>query len=259
MNKTQLERDLSSLPLSAIRYFDTIGSTNNEALAWASQGASDLSLVLADEQTEGRGRMNRRWFTPPHSALAMSLILRPTTIERAHPARTTGLLALSLAESLLKLNLIPQIKWPNDVLLRGRKVAGILVETTWTGEELDAIVLGMGVNVLNASVPTADQVLYPATSIETELEYPIDRIELLKDIFVRVLNWRPNLETDAFLKSWEGCLAFRGQQVQVEVGSAKPVIGELLGLDSDGGLRLRDEHGKSIIVQFGEVHLRPVA
>lgn len=259
MTEMQLERDLSSLPLSAVRYFDTIGSTNDEALVWASQGAPDLSLVVADEQTSGRGRMDRKWFTPPHSALAMSLILRPSTIERAYPTRTTGLLALSLAESLLKLGLVPQIKWPNDLLLRGRKVAGILVETTWTGEELDAIVLGLGVNVLNASIPPADKVFFPVTCVETELGHPIERVELLKNILVRVLDLRPSLGTDAFLKSWEGSLAFRGQQVQVEGGSGIPIIGELLGLDSDGGLRLRDKHGKSIIVQFGEVHLRPVA
>jgi BirA family biotin operon repressor/biotin-[acetyl-CoA-carboxylase] ligase len=259
MNDTQLERQLSSLPLSAFRYYDTLGSTNDEALAWASQGAPDFSLIIADEQTGGRGRMNRKWFTPPHSALAMSLILRPTTIERAHPARTTGLLALSLAESLLKLGLVPQIKWPNDVLLSGRKVAGILVETTWTGAELDALVLGMGVNVLNAAVPPTDQVLFPATSIETELGHPIERTELLRNIIVRVLDWRPNLGTDAFLKSWEGSLAFRGQQVRVEAGSEKPLVGELSGLETDGGLRLRDEHGKFVTVQFGEVHLRPLA
>ena len=138
MNELQLEQHLSSLPLGAFRYYETIGSTNNEALAWASQGAPDFSLILADEQTSGRGRMDRKWFTPPYSALAMSLILRPTTIERAHPARTTGLLALSLAESLLKLGLVPQIKWPNDVLLTDRKVAGILVESTWMSMELDA-------------------------------------------------------------------------------------------------------------------------
>ena len=172
MNDIHFEKWLSSLPLSAFRYYDTLGSTNDEALVWASQGAPDFSLIIADEQTSGRGRMDRKWFTPPQSALAMSLILRPTAIERTHPARTTGLLALSLAESLRKLGLIPQIKWPNDVLLSGRKVAGILVETTWMGDELDAMVLGMGVNVLNASIPPADQLLFPATSIETELGHP---------------------------------------------------------------------------------------
>ena len=259
MNKAQLEQHLSSLPLSAIRYYETIGSTNDEALAWAAQDAPDFSLILADEQTSGRGRMDRKWFTPSGSALAMSLILHPTTIERAHPSRTTGLLALSLAESLSKLGLAPQIKWPNDVLLGGRKVAGILVESSWLGDRLEALVLGMGVNVLEASIPPADQLLFPATSIETELGRPIDRVALLKEILSKVFEWRPNLGTDAFIHAWEASLAFRGQQIQVQGGSEKPIVGQILGLDKDGNLRLQDEHGKSVTVQFGELHLRPLA
>ena len=259
MDKIQLERQLASLPLGAFRYYETIGSTNDEALAWASQGAPDLSLILADEQTSGRGRMDRKWFTPAQAALAMSLILRPTAIERAHPARTTGLFALSLAESLLKLGLSPQIKWPNDVLLSSRKVAGILVESSWVGEELDSLVLGMGVNVLKASVPPADQLFFPATSLETETGHAIERAELLRDILLRVLYWRPKLGSDSFLRAWEESLAFRGQQVQVQGGGGNPVVGELLGLNGDGSLRLQVERGKSITVQFGEVHLRPVA
>ncbi len=165
----------------------------------------------------------------------------------------------SLTESLLELGLNPQIKWPNDVLLSDRKVAGILVESSWTGDTLDALILGMGVNVLNASIPPADQLLFPATSIESELGRPIERAELLKYILTRVLDWRAKLGTNAFLNAWEKNLAFRGQQVQVEERSGKTLIGELLGLDSDGGLRLRDEHGKSVTVHFGEVHLRPLA
>ena len=257
--ESQYQSKLSSLSLGSFRYYDTLGSTNDEALAWASKGAPDLSLIVADEQTSGRGRMNRKWFTPPHSALAMSLILRPMPTERAHPSRMTGLLALSLTESLLELGLNPQIKWPNDVLLADRKVAGILVESSWTGEKLDALVLGMGVNVLKASVPPANQLLFPATSIETELGYPIERAELLNSILSSVLEWRPNLWTEAFLNAWEEKLAFRGQQVQVEERSGKTLIGELLGLETDGSLRLRDEHGKSVTVHSGEVHLRPLA
>jgi BirA family transcriptional regulator, biotin operon repressor / biotin---[acetyl-CoA-carboxylase] ligase len=259
MNATQLEAHLSSLPLGALRYYDTLGSTNEEALAWSSQGAPDFSLVIADEQTKGRGRMNRKWFTPPQSALAMSLILRPTDSEREHPARTTGLLALSLTNSLHKLGLNPQIKWPNDVLLASRKVAGILVETTWMGEEPDAMILGMGVNVLSSSIPPTDGLLFPATSVETELGHPVGRIELLRDILINVIGWRPKLGTDAFLNAWEERLAFRGQQVQVGGGSGKSFLGRLTGLNPDGSLILRDGHGKSVIVQFGEVHLRPVA
>jgi len=259
MNKAQIERTLSSLPLGGFRWFETIGSTNDEALAWISQGAPDFSLIIAEEQTSGRGRMDRKWFTLPNAALAMSLILRPETDERAHPSRITGLLALSLAESLLELGLALQIKWPNDVLLNGKKVAGILVESTWTGERLDAFVLGMGVNVFKDSVPPSERLLFPATSIETELGQKIDRIELLHTILTSVLMWRPRLGTDAFLKAWDAHLAFRGQQVQVEGRSGGTIVGDLLGLESDGGLRLRDEHGKSVTVQFGEVRLRPLA
>ena len=259
MNRSEVERILKSLPLGEVRYFDQIGSTNDEALTWVSQGAADLSLIVADEQTSGRGRMERKWFTPPHSALAMSLILRPTNEERTHPSRTTGLLALSLADSLLKMGLSPKIKWPNDVLLEGRKVAGILVESSWLGEKLDALILGMGVNVLNASIPPANQLLFPATSIETGLGHPVERVNLLREILAKMLEWRPRLGTDTFLKAWEERLAFCGQQVQVEGGGEESVIGEILGLEMDGSLRLSTEHGKFVTVRFGEVHLRPLA
>jgi len=259
MNETELRNQLSNLPLSAFRYYESIGSTNNVALDWVSQGAPDFSLVVADEQTSGRGRMDRRWFTPPNSALAMSLILHPLQEERAHPSRMTGLLALSLSESLLKLGLAPQIKWPNDVLLKGKKVAGILVESTWMGKYVDAFVLGMGVNVLEKSVPPIEPLLFPATSIETELERQVERTDLLRTILDGVLKWRPLLGTGKFLKAWDEKLAYRGQQVQVRGGSEKTIVGELLGLESDGSLRLREERGKSVTVQFGEVHLRPSA
>jgi len=264
MDEDKLQKAFSSLPLGDLRFFESIGSTNDEALAWAAQDAPDLSLVIADEQTSGRGRSGRKWFTPPQTALAFSLILRPTSEERTHPARTTGLGALALADSLRKvrrtlrmIGLTPQIKWPNDVLLNGRKIAGILVESVWTGDTLDASVLGMGVNVLAASVPPADQTLFPATSIENELGQAIERAELLSNILASLIGWRSLLGTDEFMRAWEDALAFRGKQVQVWAGNDEPLTGFLLGLESDGSLRLRDEYGNPVTVQFGEIHLRP--
>ena len=132
----------TSLSLGEVRYFESIGSTNDEALAWAAKGAPDLSLVIADEQTAGRGRLNRTWFTPKGTALAMSLILRPAS--GTPLSRTVGLAALSIADSLLKRGLTPRIKWPNDVLLNGKKIAGILVETVWAGTEVESLVIGIG-------------------------------------------------------------------------------------------------------------------
>lgn len=189
----------------------------------------------------------------------MSLILRPTPDERAHPTQTTGLLAVSLAESLRKRGLAPLIKWPNDVLLNGRKAAGILVESSWTGDHLDALILGMGVNVLKGAVPTAETLHFPATSIEHELGQALERPALLRDILSALLEWRPRLGTGALVKAWDENLAFRGQQVRVEAGGGQVVTGEVVGLDSEGNLSLRDEHGKCVTVYFGEVHLRPFA
>ena len=109
MNETSLKKTLSKINIGGLRWFNSIGSTNDEALAWAASGAHDLSIVIADEQTQGRGRLNRKWFTPKGSALAFSLILRPSAPLRPHLSRTVGLAALSIAESCLNLGLAPRI------------------------------------------------------------------------------------------------------------------------------------------------------
>ena len=243
-----------------MRYFDSIGSTNDEALAWATDNARDLSIVIADEQTQGRGRLNRKWYTPKGSALAFSLILRPAAALRPHLSRTVGLAALSIAESCRMLGLAPRIKWPNDILLNGKKMAGILIETVWSGEDVDSVVVGMGINVHSASVPPQELLQFPATSLEDVLgKEPPTREEILFSILNAFIHWRERMGTDELIHAWEETLAFRGEQVQIQAGTEIPITGELLGLESDGGLRLRDSNDKSIIVRFGDVSLRPTA
>lgn len=260
MNETSLKKTLSKLNIGGWRYFPSIGSTNDEALAWAASGAKDLSLVIADEQTQGRGRLDRKWFTPKDSALAFSLILRPTASLRPHLSRTVGLAALSIADACLKQGLAPQIKWPNDILLNGKKAAGILIETVWSGEDVDSLVIGIGVNVRAVSVPPAEMLKFPATSIEGELgkEPPI-REEILHDILSGFIAWRERIVSEELIHAWEEKLAFRGEQVQVQDGGALNKGGIVRGLESDGSLRLEDEDGKSMTVRFGDVSLRPAA
>ena len=258
MNLNELNKTLSKLPLGDIKYFESIGSTNDEALAWAANDAKDLSLVIADEQTAGRGRLDRKWFTPPGTALAFSLILRPTTDERPYLSRIVGLAALAVTDTLRARRLTPQIKWPNDVLLLGHKVAGILVESVWTGEDIDCVVIGIGINVLKGSVPPQELLHFPATSLEDELDDPPDRLALLFDILSTLINLRPQLGTDEFLSRWAQSLAFLGEQVQIEVEEKPPVVGQVLGLEQDGSLRLRDGHDKTVTVRFGDVRLRPL-
>ena len=258
MNESSLKKILSKLNIGGLRYFDSIGSTNDEALVWATDNAPDLSIVIADEQTQGRGRLNRKWFTPRDSALAFSLILRPSA--PTHLSRTVGLAALSIAESCLKLSLAPQIKWPNDILLNGKKAAGILIETVWSGDKVDSAIVGMGINVLSVSVPPQEFLQFPATSLEDILgkETPT-REEFLFNLLSAFIYWRERLGADELINAWEEILAFRGEQVQIHAGNENPITGKLLGLESDGSLRLSDVNDKSIIIRFGDVSLRPTA
>ena len=259
MNQNELKRSLSKLRLGDIKYFDSIGSTNDEALALAASDAPDLSLVIADEQTAGRGRLDRKWFTPKGTALAFSVLLRPTAEEKPYLTRIVGLAALSVAESLRARGLAAQIKWPNDVLIHGRKVCGILTESVWSGEDIDCIVIGIGVNVLRDSVPPRETLLFPATSLEDELGYAPERLEILREILAALIELRPRMGTEDFIQQWQSLLAFQEQPVQVEAGDTPPVVGQVVGLDSDGSLRLRKEHGEFVTVRFGDVRLRPLA
>ncbi|MBL8102643.1 MAG: biotin--[acetyl-CoA-carboxylase] ligase [Anaerolineales bacterium] len=259
MNENSLKKSLSKLNIGGMRYFDSIGSTNDEALAWAASDAKDLSIVIADEQTQGRGRLNRKWFTPKGSALAVSLILRLSTSLRPHLSRTVGLAALSIAESCSKLGIDPQIKWPNDILLKGKKTAGILVESVWSGEDVDSLVIGMGINISKLSVPPADMLQFPATSLEDEIGSEPKREEILFSVLEAFIHWRERMGTDELIHAWEEKLAFRGEQVEVKTGGELPVTGKVDGLESDGSLRLKDPHDNSVIVRFGDVSLRPSA
>jgi BirA family transcriptional regulator, biotin operon repressor / biotin---[acetyl-CoA-carboxylase] ligase len=256
MNMRELQAALRDLPLGGLRFFESIGSTNDDALAWASQGANDLSIVIADEQTRGRGRLGRKWFTPPQTALAFSLILGPIPDEIKYPARVTGLGALALTDAIASFGLHAQIKWPNDVLLNRKKAAGILVESAWMGDAPDTFVLGMGINVLASSVPPADQVLFPATSIETESGQAMDRVRLLHDVLSSLITWRSKIGTDEFIRTWEESLAFRGEEIQLIKENEPPLSGELIGLEPDGSLRLK-VNNNSLTVKIGEIHLRP--
>jgi BirA family biotin operon repressor/biotin-[acetyl-CoA-carboxylase] ligase len=259
MHQSELKKSLSKLPLGDIRYFDSVGSTNNEALAWATSDAKDLSLVIADEQTEGRGRLDRKWFTPKGTALALSLILRPTPAEKPYLTRIVGVAAMAIVDMLQTRGLAAQIKWPNDVLLNGRKVAGILVESVWSGEEVDCVVIGIGLNVFTEAVPADEVLFFPATSLEDSLGPELQREEVLHDLLAGIIALRPHIGSDSFMASWDKALAFRGEQVQVEQADGTWIAGRLLGLESDGSLRLVDEEGTSTAVRFGDVRLRPLA
>jgi BirA family transcriptional regulator, biotin operon repressor / biotin---[acetyl-CoA-carboxylase] ligase len=259
MNLNELKKSFSKLPLGDVRYFETIGSTNDEALAWAAADTPDLSVVIADEQTAGRGRLDRKWFTPKGAALAFSIVLRPTVEERPYLSRVVGLAALAVAKALRELGLDARIKWPNDILLQKRKVCGILIESVWSGEDVDCMVIGVGVNVLRESVPPEEMLQFPATSLEAELGQAPDRAEVLQEILALLIELRHRLGTEEFLKQWEDLLALRGETIQVVMEKTPEITGQISGLNSDGSLKIRNEYGEFVTVRFGDVRLRPLA
>jgi BirA family biotin operon repressor/biotin-[acetyl-CoA-carboxylase] ligase len=156
-----------------------------------------------------------------------------------------------------------KIKWPNDVLVGGRKLSGVLVETDWQGEELTAIVIGIGINVARESEPLVTDLLFPATSVETALKNfpdhskPVNRWDLLRSVIESLLEWLPRLERPEFLQAWEDRLAFRGELVSILQAGEKTLEGQLFGLAEDGGLILRLPSDEDVVVRAGEIHLRP--
>jgi BirA family biotin operon repressor/biotin-[acetyl-CoA-carboxylase] ligase len=258
-NKRTITTALGDLPLGGIRYYPSAGSTNDLALAWANEGATDMSLVIAGEQTSGRGRNGRKWFSPAGGCLAFSLILRPGKTEVQALGVFSGLGALAVTQTIdeLQAGLYPQIKWPNDVLISQKKVCGVLAEAIWMGDLFESLVMGVGLNVSPLAVPPMETQYYPATSLEDALNFKIDRLVLLHDILKAALFWRSRLGTPEFLESWESRLAFRGEQVQIWSDHQPATSGRIKGLDAGGGLVLIDPNGQEFCVCFGEVHLRP--
>ena len=265
MDEITLRKTLSGIPLGGVQYFEQTGSTNDEALDWAGSGAADLSLVVAEEQTAGRGRGKRRWFTPKGAGLAFSLVLRPQPGEEQALSRFSALGGLAVCEALETQGLQAEIKWPNDVLLRRRKVCGVLTESVWVGDKAESIVLGIGINIKAEAVPPAEELLFPATCLEAELlpsqghNPPLARAELLEQILRAVIHWRGMVREDTFLQAWESRLAFRGEQVEIRAEGLPVASGELIGLGQDGSLRLLTGKGQVVMVPFGEMHLRLVS
>jgi BirA family biotin operon repressor/biotin-[acetyl-CoA-carboxylase] ligase len=253
-----LRSNLPVLGLGDPLYFTSvIGSTNQRAAELAAAGCPHGTLVVAEEQTAGRGRGGKRWWTTAGSGLAFSLVLRPKSLAPPEARALTALGTMAVVKAIEGLGAEAMIKWPNDVLVNGRKLAGILVEISWLGEDVDQVVLGIGINVKPESVPKDVPLDYPATYLEAAVGGKVSRAPLLRSVLEGVARWWPELSADAFREAWERRLAFRGEQVEVEV-AGEIVLGKLLGLTPDGKLHLEGLQGEGIEVDEAGSQLRPV-
>lgn len=261
MSQEALFQVLQGLPVSETRWFDEIGSTNDEALRWIDSGAPDMALVASDRQTSGRGRFARQWVTQPGVSLAFTVILKPTKDEaKTVTSLYAPMAGLAVWQTLKEeYGLAAQIKWPNDVLLDRQKCCGILVEAAWTGSTLNGIAVGIGINIAEGSLPLEQGTLFPATWIEKHTPAPVNRFALLAGVIKNLAYWRSQLGSAEFLATWQENLAFKGEQVSVEQAGQPPLSGELTGVDCKGNLLLRDASGATIIAEVGDVRLRSAA
>ena len=244
---------------STVRVYDQVGSTNDAARELAEQGAAEGTLALAETQTAGRGRSGRRWITPPGSGLAFSLVLRPT-LPLVQLPRLTMLAGLAACEGIERAaGVDSRLKWPNDVLVGGRKVAGILAESSLSGEHLDYVVLGIGVNV-NAS-PPPEAVDFPATSLAEAAGHAVDRLSTLRGILGALEARYASLGSEAlFLQAhheWRARLALMDVPIAIHAdGVVYPC--RAMDVEPDGALVVRLESGEVRRWLAGEVRMRPV-
>jgi BirA family biotin operon repressor/biotin-[acetyl-CoA-carboxylase] ligase len=152
----------------------------------------------------------------------------------------------------------PKIKWPNDVLVNNKKICGILSEAAWSGDRIESLVIGVGVNVSKRSVPPMDALNFPATCLEEFTNSKIDSLDLLEGILKGVVDWRERINSSSFIDAWQEKLAFRGEMVNIWSENSQPRTGIIVGVEPDGGLCLLDTNGQTFICHIGEVHLKPI-
>jgi BirA family transcriptional regulator, biotin operon repressor / biotin---[acetyl-CoA-carboxylase] ligase len=253
MSDEDLRGALEQLPAGwRGQFLAEVTSTQDVARAAAAAGAASKSIVVADFQTAGRGRQGRSWLARPGQALMLSLLLRRGGTE-PRPWRFTALASVALAEAIEVLlpELSVTIKWPNDLVIADRKVAGVLAESTWDGERLTVIV-GVGVNVL-ASERDMAAVGAPATSLLIASNRTIRRDRLLLMYVAKLDRWLNRAEED-LLAAWQSRLWGKGQRVRLaDIALDEEVV--VLGATFDGALRVRRADGREITTTTGELIL----
>lgn len=268
---------LAATGIAKMVVVDSTGSTNADLLRAVSVEPTewpDMSVLTAEYQSAARGRLDRRWEAPPLSSVSVSMVLRPANAEgRPLPTQTYSWLsllgALALRETLRETAGIPaELKWPNDVLVRGRKIAGILAQLgTMGGGSVPAVILGTGLNVtLTASelpVPTA-------TSVALEEPLTVDRTVLLKSYLAHFsVLYRSFCNADgdptagiagglSLHKRVESVMVTLGKQVRAQLPGDHEIIGHASRLDEYGSLLVVDKDAREHVVTAGDVvHLRP--
>ncbi|MEN8614550.1 biotin--[acetyl-CoA-carboxylase] ligase [Dehalogenimonas sp. THU2] len=230
--------------------FECIASTMDKARALAHKGAPEGTLVVAAEQTAGRGRLTRSWLSPAGS-LSLSLLLYPSPDKLPY---LTMLAGLAVAQSIERTtSLRTDLKWPNDVLIDSRKVAGILVESGMVRGRHFAV-LGIGINV-NVDISGYPEIADIATSLSDEAGSPVDAMALLRAAVVSLETLYTEFSVSAILQDWRKKLVTLGKPVRATLGDTV-IEGMAIDITDDGALVIRQSDGNDYVVVAGDVTLR---
>ncbi len=238
-----------------VSYHASTTSTMEQARREAEAGAPEGAVAVAEEQTAGRGRMGRSWVSPPGVNLHLTVVLRPTLEQLRYLAVIAPLAVCHAIEETTGLS--PRIKWPNDVLIGGKKVCGVLPESELAGDEVLFALVGTGINV-NLDVAAYPEIREIATSLRAELGHEVSREEVL----AATLNHFETLYQSAqgggevVAMGWKQRLDTLGKPVRVQAAGGVEE-GVAVDADSDGALILRRDDGSHVRVEAGEVTLRP--
>jgi BirA family biotin operon repressor/biotin-[acetyl-CoA-carboxylase] ligase len=239
--------------------FDTVDSTNAVAFRLAVEGAEHGELVVSEQQTQGRGRRGRSWSSPGHLNLYCSFVLRPELLPQRAPELTL-LAAVAVAESLRALGVPADIKWPNDILVGGRKVAGILTELSAEPDRIHFVVVGIGVNLNAAAEDFPAELAMTATSVLQVTGRPVARAAFVAGLASRLEEWLELHAAHGFRpvrERWRALSATLGQEVLV-TSERREIRGVAIDVDEDGALRIRTADGTEERILAGDVEqVRP--
>lgn len=270
-------RPLSKEAIQALLQTNTFGrtlhvlqetaSTNGDAMALAQQGAEDGTVVVAERQTAGKGRLGRRWYSPPGDNLYCSVILRrmPTPAELPRWLSVVPLMAaVAVARAVQAVTgLRPSLKWPNDILIGDRKLGGLLCESSVAGPARTFVVVGIGLNVNTGRESFPEEIREIATSLAAEAGRPFDRAPLLAALLSELEAHADALLTrppETFLSGYARLCSTLGRRVRVRLADGETIEGQADSLAPDGSLRIiRDQAqgGGLLEVRVGDIiHLR---
>jgi BirA family biotin operon repressor/biotin-[acetyl-CoA-carboxylase] ligase len=241
-----------------IHHFQTLDSTNSKAYQLALNGAKEGEVVISESQEKGRGRLGRQWFSPPFLNLYLSVILRPK-ISPHQASLITLMAAVATTDAIQKFSgLLPVIKWPNDILLRDRKVAGLLNEIHSEMDRIHFVILGIGVNLNMDEKMFSKEIRAVATSLKIEMGQKVSRKAFLQFFLQELEKWYSIFLEEGgavILKAWRNRAHIKGRQVKV-TSFGETLAGIAIDVDSNGALILETENGKRKRVVAGDIEYK---